>query len=139
MYVYIYIYIYIYSRSGRGLDILYLCCFFMFSRSCSVLFMLFLLLFLCVCLVYLSCCIYNRKNNIKTLEKHGNPRKKHFKKKHYVFELCAVGFPFAGLAFKGYGLPLEVLNLKTALGLQLSRMSYAETGDRGQKPGAWGR
>ena len=42
---------------------------------------------------------------------------RNLKNKHYVFELCAVGFPFAGLSFKGYGLPLEVLNLKTALGL----------------------
>ena len=69
----IYIYIYIFAEV-RGLDILYL--WFMFSRSFSVLFMFVLCLF--VRLVYLSCCIYNRKHTYKNINtKHKQLREKH--------------------------------------------------------------
>ena len=60
----------------RGLDILYFCFVLCFSRSFSVLF-LFLYVCLCFRLVYLSFCIYNRKNTYKNITKTKKLREKH--------------------------------------------------------------
>ena len=73
----------------RGLEILYLCCFCLLcfiyiyiyiyicvSSSCFVLFCVFLCC-LCFRLVFLSCCIYNRKKtHINTENKHNTTRRK---------------------------------------------------------------